>query len=149
MKGGRMKGWIKWTVILVSIVPTFVSCNAKKSDADIFDQSPVRLVITADVQRGIEPLYVEFSGYLETEETTVTEEVTDVLWIIDGPGSYHKEIAQESYNYQDESANDEAFFHFNYDFLRAGNYRVKAIVNKGKYRSHPVRIHVEEDRNRQ
>lgn len=133
--------------LFLALIGFLAACNQKKTETELFEDSPVRLVITADVQRGIEPLYVEFSGYLETTETTVSEEITDVIWIIDGPGSYHKEIAQESYNFQDESANDNAFFHFNYDFLRHGNYRVKAVVNKGKYKSFPVRIHVEENRN--
>ncbi|CAM2008922.1 hypothetical protein [Acanthopleuribacter pedis] len=142
-----MKRAILRTAILTAVLATW-ACNQKKTDADVFDQSPVQLIITADVRRGIEPLYVEFSGYLETEETTIAEEVREVVWIIDGPGSYHKEIAQESYNYQDEEANNDAFFHFTYDFLKAGNYRVKASINNGKYKSRPVRIHVEENRNR-
>ena len=131
------------SLILVGLV----GCNQKKSDTDLFEQSPVRVYVTADTTRGIEPLMVQFSGYLETEETTVVDEISEIKWIIDGPGTFKREIVHESYNYQDESANVDNFFHMEYDFSTFGNYKVWIELKGGQYRSKPVRINVEKDRN--
>ena len=135
-----------WVTLLVSFPLLWSSgCVDKKTDEELFEESPVQISLVADKRRGFEPLFVSFSAYLETDERQVKEPITDAKWVIKGPRGFFREIMQSSYNYQDESDNQENFFHFDFDFRHPGRYKVRLVLNKGKYASPQLGITVFEN----
>jgi len=129
-------------MILFLMAICLVGCKEKKSDVELFQESPVRVSLTADPRRGYQPLNVSFSAYLETKDNVSPDVIDEIKWIIRGPGGFEREVTQGSYNYQNESENEEDFFHMEYYFRQAGKYHVQLILNNGQYKSNPFPINV-------
>ena len=128
---------------LVLITMLAVSgCNQKKSDVDLFKEGPVYVSVSADPIRGYEPLFVNFSAYIETRDSTFPVEVKEAKWLIRGPGGVEQEIIQESRNYQDDATNEEDFFYMEQYFRIPGKWRVQLVINNGEYKSNPKTITV-------
>ena len=139
---------MRYLIIVISIF-ALMGCNQKKTDIELFEDSPIRINLSADTIKGYEPLFVSFSAYLETEESSVFREINEVKWIIRGPRDYYREIIEESFNYQDTEENKENAFYLEYDFSHHGTYKVKLVLNQGEYSSRSKAITVLEDnRNR-
>jgi len=129
------------TIVLGTLI-SMSACDNKKSDTELFQSSPVRLSLSSNVRKGYEPLLVEFSAYLETDDDLASDKITEIKWEITGPGGYKDEFIQQTYNYQDEEENENDFFHFERDFRIPGKYRIQLILNDGKYKSNPYSIDV-------
>ncbi|MCB1043487.1 MAG: hypothetical protein KDC35_11130 [Acidobacteria bacterium] len=115
---------------------------APKSDVELFSDGDVRIDISANPKFGYRPLLVDFSAYLETKETSVEREVSEVKWVVKGPRGYEREIVQGSSNFQDEEDNKDGFFYMEYEFNIAGRYTVQLFVNKDEFVSRPVSVNV-------
>lgn len=134
--------------LLLLIVGVPMGCNQRKSDVELFDEGRIVVSLSASTRRGYEPLWVDFSAYLETEDRTVREEITEVKWIVTGPNNYRQEIIMDSYNYQEEDRNKEDFFYWDFTFRSPGTYQVRLELNKGEYRSNALSVYVREDPSR-
>lgn len=120
---------------------SFASCG-KKSDRDLFDEGEIRIDLSASPKMGYRPLEVDFNAYLETDERTVDKRIEEVKWVIRGPRGYEREIVQGSQNFQDEEANKESFFYFNYSFNLPGKYTIQLFLNENEFRSPKVSVTV-------
>lgn len=120
-----------------------MGCNQKKSDVDLFTEGPVRIDLSVDPRRGYDPLLVNFSAYLVTKDSTFADQISEVKWVIRGPGGYENEIIHSSYTYDEEEENNmEDFFYHEHVFRTPGRYRIQLVLNKGQYRSNQIPIHV-------
>ena len=117
-------------------------CQEKKSDVELFTEGPVRVSLSSSVRRGYEPLLVEFSAYLETDDSVFADEIKEAKWIIRGPNRYEQEIMHSAYNYQNKEDNEEDFFYLEHLFRSPGRYRVHLVLNEGQYRSNQMTVDV-------
>lgn len=132
-------------LIALMLAMVVVGCKERKSDVELFQEGPIKVNLTVDVRRGYEPLTVNFAGYLETEDASVSRTIEDVKWLISEPGGRKREVVSEEFNYQDASQNEKGAFYLTQNFYRAGKYRVRLILNEGQYVSSPVTIDVYQD----
>lgn len=132
-------------ISVLFILVALLGCKERKSDVEIFDEGPIKVNLTVDVRQGYEPLTVNFAGYLETEESSVSREIKDIKWLIREPGGQRREVVQEEFNFQDESANERGSFYLTQQFYRPGTYKVRLILNDGQFVSSPVTIEVMQD----
>ena len=135
---------MRYTPILLSgLILLLVSgCQDKKSDVDLFTEGPVRVSLSSSIRRGYEPLLVEFSAYLETDESVFSDEISEAKWIIRGPNRSEQEIMHSARNYQYEEDNEEDFFYLEHLFRTPGRYRVQLVLNQGQYKSNWLPIDV-------
>lgn len=130
-----------WRILFVTVF-LMMACNQKKSDTELFAEGKLGVDLSASANMGYRPLYVDFTGYLETEERTVDRKIDEVRWLIRGPNGYEREIIKDSQNYQDEEENKESFFYLEYQFNLPGKYYVQLLLNDGEYSSIKVPITV-------
>jgi len=140
-----MKGKLYWSLVAAAALALAGCGDKKKSDLELFQEGPVKVVISADPTSGLQPLYVSFSAYLESKDEVVTEEIAKVRWVIRDPSRNEREVVQDAYNYQEEDANEENFFYLDYQFFMPGVYKIRLELNDGQYRSNFVSIRVLED----
>ena len=136
---------MRFGLALILICTLTLSCKQRKSDLELFEEGPIKVNLTVDVRRGYEPLIVNFAGYLETEDSSVSRTIEDIKWLIREPNGQRREVITEEFNYQDESDNQQGSFYLTQNFYRAGNYRVQLILNEGQYVSAPITIEVMQD----
>jgi hypothetical protein len=122
-----------------------IGCKERKSDLELFEEGPIKVNLTVDVRRGYEPLEVNFAGYLETEDSSISRTIEDIKWLIREPNGESREVISEDFNYQDESDNQRGAFYLTQMFYRPGKYRVRLILNEGQYVSSPITIDVFQD----
>jgi hypothetical protein len=118
----------------------FAACAAKSTSERLFVEDKPHVTISPSTHNGYVPLAVEFSAYLETKETTVEREITQVKWLITGPNGYEREITNDAENLQVEEENRQSFFYLEYAFNQPGRYTVQLILNEGQYSSRKVPI---------
>lgn len=123
------------------LIVMIFGCNDKKTDTELFSEGKTRVTLLADPSKGYEPLEVYFEAYLENRERVLTDEITDVRWVIKGPNDFFREVEMTSNNYQ-EDGNEKDAFYFDFRFFRHGKYTVKLILNEGQYVSNPKTINV-------
>jgi hypothetical protein len=127
-------------LILILVTLVVAACNQKKSDVDLFTEGPVRIDLTVDPRRGYDPLYVNFSAYLETKTSTYADEISEIKWIIKGPNGYENEIVQSSFTHNEEDGNVEDFFYYEHVFRIPGRYNIQLVLNKGQYKSNRIPV---------
>jgi len=116
------------------------ACAAKSSSDRLFVEEKPQVTLSPSTHNGYVPLAVEFTAYLETKETTVEREITQVKWMIEGPNGYEREITHDAENFQSEEENRQSFFYLEYAFNQPGRFTVQLILNEGQYSSRKVPI---------
>lgn len=127
--------------MLLSIA-TLWSCQSNKSDLELFDEGKIRVQLSADTQRGYDPLVVTFNAFLENDERAVNREIREVKWLVKGPHGFKREHIQDAFNYQDTEMNKDNFFFWEMVFRVPGRYKVRVIVNDGEFASNYTSVRV-------
>lgn len=133
---------MKRLTFCVALTVLMMSCQSNKSDLELFDEGKIRISLSADTRQGYDPLVVTFNAFLENDERAVDREIREVKWLVKGPGGFTREHIQDSFNYQDQEANQENFFYWETVFRVPGKYSIRLIVNEGEFTSNYTSVKV-------
>jgi len=133
-----MKKW-SFPVLLLLLA---IGCQSNKSDVALFEEGKIRISLSADIRQGYDPLTVTFNAFLENDERTINREIREIKWLVKGPHGFTREHVQDSFNFQDQEANQENFFYWETVFHVPGRYQVRVIINEGEFSSNYTSVKV-------
>jgi len=127
-----------------------IGCGPKSSDADLFEEGPIKIDLSASGNRGYRPFLVNFTAYLERDDKPYETEINEVKWVIRGPRGFEREIVNDSLNLQEDEDNTQSLFYLEYQFNLPGRFYIQLQLNEGEFNSrrYPIRVLDQPDENR-